>query len=333
MRVIEIERPGGPEVLRLAERPKPELGAGEVLVRVLAAGVNRPDVTQRIGQYPPPPGASDLPGLDIAGVVEAVADGVAWPRPGDPVCALVTGGGYAEYCKAPALQCLPLPKGFSFAEAAALPEVLFTTWNSMVWLGRLAEGESVVIQGGTSGVGLAAIQIAKQLYGATVFTTSGNAEKLAVCRSYGADHALSYKGEWDREILDLTRGEGVDLILDSQAGSYTDRQLRMLAFDGRLVLLATHQALESTINCRNIVRRRLTLAGATIRPRPPAYKGRIAEALRARVWPLLESGAMRIPIYRSFALTEAQDAHRVMDANQQIGKVMLLVDPAADNIP
>lgn len=333
MKVIEIERPGGPEVLRLSERPKPELGAGEVLVRVLAAGVNRPDVTQRIGQYPPPPGASDLPGLDIAGVVEAVADDVSWPRPGDAVCALVTGGGYAEYCKAPALQCLPLPKGYSFAEAAALPEVLFTTWNSMIWLGRLAEGESVVIQGGTSGVGLAAIQIAKQLYGATVFTTSGNAEKLDVCRSYGADHAVSYKGEWDKEILDLTEGKGVDLVLDSQAGSYTDRQLKILAFDGRLVLLATHQALESTINCRNIVRRRLTLAGATIRPRPPAYKGRIAEALRAKVWPLLESRAMRIPIYRSFALTEAQDAHRVMDANQQIGKVMLLVDPAATDIP
>jgi len=334
MKVIEIERPGGPEVLRLAERPKPDLGPGEVLVRVVAAGVNRPDVTQRIGQYPPPPGASDLPGLDIAGIVEAAADDVAWPRRGEAVCALVTGGGYAEYCKAPALQCLPLPKGFSFVEAAALPEVLFTTWNSMVWLGRLAAGEKVMIQGGTSGVGLAAIQIAKQLYGASVFTTSGTAEKLEVCRTYGADHALSYRGDWDKEILDLTDGQGVDLILDSQAGTYTNRQLQILAFDGRLVLLATHQSLESTINCRNIVRRRLTLAGATIRPRAPAYKGRIAEALRKEVWPLLESRAMRIPIYRSLPLADAREAHRLMDANQQIGKVTLLVDAAvATDIP
>lgn len=334
MRVVEIERPGGPEVLRLAERARPELAAGEVLVRVVAAGVNRPDVTQRIGHYPPPPGASDLPGLDIAGIVEAVSGDVEWPRVGDAVCALVTGGGYADYCKAPALQCLPLPKGYSFVEAAALPEVLFTTWNSMVWLGRLAEGEAVMLQGGTSGVGLAAIQIAKQLYGATVFTTSGTAEKLDVCRAYGADHALSYRGDWDREIMALTDGNGVDLILDSQAGSYTERQLQMLAFDGRLVLLATHQALESTINCRNIVRRRLTLAGATIRPRPPAYKGRIAAALRSQVWPRLESRAMRMPIYRTFDLTQARAAHEVMDANEQIGKVMLIVDPAvATDVP
>ena len=204
----------------------------------------------------------------------------------------------------------------------------------MVWLGRLAAGEKVMIQGGTSGVGLAAIQIAKQLYGASVFTTSGTAEKLEVCRTYGADHALSYRGDWDKEILDLTDGQGVDLILDSQAGTYTNRQLQILAFDGRLVLLATHQSLESTINCRNIVRRRLTLAGATIRPRAPAYKGRIAEALRKEVWPLLESRAMRIPIDRSLPLADAREAHRLMDANQQIGKVTLLVDAAvATDIP
>jgi putative PIG3 family NAD(P)H quinone oxidoreductase len=326
MRVVEIVGQGGPEVLRLVTRDRSAPGPGEVLVRVLAAGVNRPDVQQRRGLYPPPPGASDIPGLDIAGIVEAVAPDVAWPKVGDAVCALVTGGGYAEFCVVPALQCLPVPRGLSLLQAAALPEVFFTAWNNVIWLGRLAEGESFLVQGGTSGVGMAAIQIARELRNARVFATAGSDEKLGVCREIGARHAVSYRGAWDEEVRRLNAGKGIDLILDAQAGPYTNRELDLLAEDGRLVLIASHLGTTAEVNLRQIVRRRLTLTGSTIRPRPPAYKGRIAAELAEHVWPLLENGRMRMPIFASFPLEEVAEAHAVLDSNRQIGKVVLAVD-------
>lgn len=326
MRVVEIVGQGGPEVLRLATRDRPVPASGEVLVRVQAAGVNRPDVQQRRGLYPPPPGASDIPGLDIAGIVEAAAPDVAWPKVGDAVCALITGGGYAEFCVAPALQCLQVPRGFSLLQAAALPEVFFTAWNNVIWLGRLAEGESFLVQGGTSGVGMAAIQIARQLRNARVFATAGSEEKLAACRAIGALHAVSYRGAWDEEVRRLNAGKGIDLILDAQAGPYTNRELDLLAEDGRLVLIASHLGATAEVNLRQIVRRRLTLTGSTIRPRPPAYKGRIAAELAEHVWPLLDSGRMRMPIFASFPLEQVAEAHVVLDGNRQIGKVVLIVD-------
>jgi NADPH2:quinone reductase len=334
MLAVRITRPGGPEVLALQSEPRPQLQEGEVLIRVVAAGVNRPDVQQRRGLYPPPPGASEIPGLDIAGVVEHVAPGVAWPRPGDAVCALVTGGGYAQVCRAPALQCMPLPKGYSFARAAVLPEVLFTCWNNVVLLARLDDGESILVQGGTSGVGMATIQIAKLLRKARVFATAGTPEKRAICLELGAEIALDYRDDWVQPLLDATEGAGVDVILDAQAGPYTDRELQLLAFDGRLILIASHLGERADINVRQIVRRRLTLAGSTIRPRSPQYKGRIAQALVREVWPLLESGRMRLDICATFALAQVAQAHALLDANEQIGKVVLTLDPElADKIP
>lgn len=334
MRVVEIVQPGGPDVLRLAERETPRPGDGEVLVRVYAAGVNRPDVQQRRGLYPPPPGASDIPGLDIAGVVEDVGPGVATPKRGAAVCALVTGGGYADYCIVPARQCMPLPAGFSFLEAAGLPEVFFTAWNNLIWLGRLAEGETLLFQGGTSGVGMAAIQIAKQLRHARVFATAGSPDKLAVCRDIGADFAVSYQGPWDDEVRALNGGRGVDLIVDAQAGPYTNRELDLLAEDGRLVLIASHLGTTAEVNLRQIVRRRLTLTGSTIRPRPPEYKGRLADELVRDVWPLLEQRRMRMPICAVFPLEQVAAAQGVLDANRQIGKVVLEIDRShARDIP
>jgi NADPH2:quinone reductase len=326
MQVVEITRPGGPDVLAVAQREKPPLEQGEVLVRVAAAGVNRPDIQQRRGLYPPPPGASDIPGLDIAGIVEAVAPDVTWPRVGEAICALVTGGGYAEFCRAPAVQCMRIPKGLDLVQAAGLPEVLFTCWNSVIWLGRLAEGETILVQGGTSGVGMATMQIARLLRKARVYATAGTEEKRAVCRRLGAIDAIDYRGDWDHVLLDRTGGRGFDVIVDGQAGSYTDRQLKMLAFDGRLVLLASHLDERADINVRQIVRRRLTLTGATIRPRPPEYKARIAQELMRDVWPLLESGQMAIDVCATFPLAAAAEAHAVLDANEQIGKVVLVVD-------
>jgi NADPH:quinone reductase len=323
MKVIEITRPGGPEVLALADRPKPAAGPGEVLIRVKAAGVNRPDIQQRRGLYPPPPGATDLPGLDVAGIVEAVGPGVAWPREGDAVCALANGGGYAEYCVVPAPQCLPIPKGSSFVEAAALPEVFFTAWNNVIWLGRLAEGETLLVQGGTSGVGMAAIQIAKLLRGARVVATAGTEEKRAMCRAIGADAAVDYRGDWVSAVRAVVGEHGVDVVLDGQAGPYTEKQLSLLAFDGRVVLIASHLGEMAEVNVRNIVRRRLTLTGSTLRPRNAEYKGRIARELTEQVWPLIETGALRNHICAVFAFADAAKAHELMDAGEQIGKVVL----------
>jgi len=323
MKVIEITRPGGPEVLAFGERPLPQLGPADVLIRVRAAGVNRPDIQQRRGLYPPPPGATDLPGLDVSGVVDAVGADVAWPKVGDAVCALANGGGYAEFCAVPASQCLPLPAGFSFAEAAALPEVFFTAWNNVIWLGRLAQGETLLVQGGTSGVGMAAIQIAKQLRGARVVATAGSPEKRAVSLEIGADYAIDYRADWVAEIEAAIGKEKVDVVLDAQAGPYTEKQLGLLAPDGRVVLIASHLGQMAEVNVRNIVRRRLTLTGSTLRPRGAAYKGRIAAELVEQVWPLLASGTIRSHICATFDWSDVRDAHALMDAGEQIGKVVL----------
>jgi putative PIG3 family NAD(P)H quinone oxidoreductase len=334
MRAIEIRGKGGPEVLALVDRPAPECAPGEVLVRVAAAGVNRPDVQQRKGLYPPPPGASDIPGLDIAGVVEAAAPDVAWPRPGDAVCALVSGGGYAEFCAVPAPQCMPIPRGLSFAQAATLPEVFFTAWNNVFWLGRISEGETLLVQGGTSGVGLAAIQMARQLRDATVIATASSAEKRAVCLEHGARHAVDYRApDWPEQVRALTGGRGVDVILDSQGGDYTPHEMGLLAMDGRLVLIASHRAPKAEISTRDVYLRRLTLTGSTLRSRPPTYKGRIARELVEQVWPLLEDGRIRTLICGTYALEEAASAQQVLDANAQIGKLVLTVSALAGTVP
>jgi len=334
MTVMEIREPGGPEVLQLAQRPVPACGAGEVLVQVAAAGVNRPDVQQRKGLYPPPAGVTDIPGLDIAGVVAAVGPDVAWPRPGDAVCALVAGGGYAEYCVAPAAQCMPVPRGFTFAQAATLPEVFFTAWNNVIWLGRLAEGETLLVQGGTSGVGLAAMQIGKQLRGATVLATSSSAAKRAVCLEMGADAVVDYReADWPEQLRALTGGHGVDVILDGQGGDYTPLELGLLAPDGRLVLIASHRAPKAEISTREIYLRRLTLTGSTLRARPVAYKARIARELVEQVWPLLAAGRIRTHICGAYPLAGAAAAHAVLDANQQVGKLLLTVSALADTLP
>lgn len=333
MRYVATDGAGGPEVLRLARRRPPEPGPGEVLVRVLAAGVNRPDIQQRRGLYPPPPDASPVLGLDVAGIVERTGPGVAAPAVGSPVCALVNGGGYAEYCAVPAVQCMPVPRGFSFVEAASLPEVFFTAWNNIIWLGRLAEGETLLIQGGTSGVGMAGIQIARQLRGSTVYATAGSEEKRAVCREIGAAAALDYRGGWDDELRGLTGGGGIDVILDAQAGPYTQRQLDLLKPDGRLVLIASHLSPTAEVDVRTLVRRRLTLTGSTLRPRPPAYKGRLAVELVDQVWPLLEDGRIVTRIHAVFPFDAVRDAHAMLDANEQIGKVVLTMDEAAGTVP
>lgn len=325
MKAIEITRPGGPEVLAFCERPMPQVGPDDVLIRVKAAAVNRPDVQQRRGLYPPPPGATDLPGLDVAGVIEKVGANVTHPRVGDEVCALVNGGGYAEFCAVPALQCMRLPKGASFVEAAALPEAFFTAWNNVIWLGRLAEGETLLVQGGTSGVGMAAIQMAKQLRGARVIATAGTNEKQQKCREIGADITVNYKNDWVADIVAAIGREKIDVVLDGQAGPYTEKQLQLLAPDGRVVLIASHLGEMAEVNVRNIVRRRLTLTGSTLRPRPAAYKGRIAAELVAQVWPLLEDGRIQNHICATFDWSDVRDAHALMDAGEQVGKVVLRV--------
>jgi NADPH2:quinone reductase len=338
MRVVEIERPGGPDVLRIVERARPSPGAGEVLIRVAAAAVNRPDVQQRRGLYPPPPDASDILGLDVAGVVHETGPGVEALQVGEtlkvgmPVCALVNGGGYAEFCVAPAVQCMPVPRGLSFVEAASLPEVFFTAWNNLVWLAGLKAGETLLIHGGTSGVGMAGIQIARQICGATVLATAGSAGKRAICVEAGAAAAFDYKGAWDEEIREMTRGEGVDVILDGQAGPATQRQLDLLNYDGRLVFIASHQGITAEVNVRQLVRRRLTMTGSTLRPRPPAYKGRLASELVSQVWPLIESSRITTRIHAAVPFQNVREAHAILDDNRQIGKVVLIVDPALAEI-
>ena len=326
MSAIEIAEPGGPEKLQLTERPVPLPATGEVLIAVEAAGVNRPDVLQRKGEYPPPAGASDLPGLEVAGRVVAVGLGVNRFRVGDAVCALVTGGGYAAYCAAPEPQCLPVPKGFSMVEAAACPETFFTVWHNLFERGRLAAGESVLIHGGTSGIGTTAIMLARAFGARPIFATAGSPHKCRVCEELGATHAIDYKhADFVKGVKGATGGRGVDVVLDMVGGEYVDRELKCLADDGRIVIIAMLGGAKSTVNLTEVLRRRLTLTGSTLRPRPIEFKGAIAARLRENVWPHIESGRIRPVIYRVFPLAEAAQAHALMESSAHIGKIVLEV--------
>jgi NADPH2:quinone reductase len=326
MRAIEITAPGKPEVLREAERPMPAPGPGELLIRVAASGVNRPDVLQRKGLYPVPPGASDIPGLEVAGTIvegDAEAMRAAGFAVGDRVCALVAGGGYAEYCVAPVGQCLPSPANLSDIEAASLPETFFTVWSNVFDRARLQPGETLLVHGGSSGIGVTAIQMAKA-WGATVLTTVGSADKAAACRALGADHAIDYKTQdFVAEVLRLTDGKGADVVLDMVAGEYIGRDVKCLAEDGRIVIIAVQGGSQSTVDASLVLRRRLVITGSTLRPRPVAFKAKIAEALRKTVWPWLESGAVKPVIHQVFAAADAAKAHALMESNQHIGKLVL----------
>jgi NADPH:quinone reductase len=323
MRAIEIRTFGGPEVLTPVERPMPVPSAGEVLIEVAAAGVNRPDVSQRQGKYPPPPGASDIPGLEIAGTIVQTAGEVGEWRAGDRVCALVSGGGYAEYCAAPAPQCLPVPRGFSDVEAAAIPETFFTVWTNVFERGRLTEGESFLVQGGSSGIGTTAIQLA-HARGARVFATAGSAEKCAACERLGAERAINYHEEdFVAVVREATSGRGVDVILDMVGGEYVPRHIELLAANGRLVQIATLGGAKAQIFLPAIMQRRLTITGSTLRARSVAEKGAIAAALHASVWPLLDAGRVRPVVFRTFALNDAAEAHQLMESGAHIGKIVL----------
>lgn len=323
MTCIEITEPGGPEVLQPATRPVPEPGAGEVLIRVGAAGVNRPDIMQRQGMYPPPPGAPDTPGLEIAGTVAALGAGVDTVSAGDEVCALVQGGGYAEYCVAPAAVCLPIPPGMDQVQAAGIPETFFTVWTNVFDRGRLEAGERVLVHGGSSGIGTTAIQLIKNA-GAAVIVTAGNREKCQACLELGADAAIHYKEEdFVAEVASLTDGRGVDLILDMVGGDYFPRNLECLALEGRLVQIALQRGPKSEVNLLKIMLNRLTVTGSTLRPRGVAEKAAIASALQREVWPQLAQGHLKPVIHARFPLEQAGDAHRLMDSGGHIGKIIL----------
>jgi putative PIG3 family NAD(P)H quinone oxidoreductase len=324
MTVIEIREPGEPEVLVPAVRPRPAPGAGEVLVKVAAAGVNRPDVMQRRGMYPPPPGASDIPGLEIAGTIEEIGADVHGWRAGDRVCALVSGGGYAEYCVAPAPQCLPVPREMDLTKAAAVPETFFTVWTNVFDRGRLQAGESLLVHGGSSGIGTTAIQLGRA-FGARVFATAGSAEKCAACERLGAERATNYReGDFVSDVREATGGRGVDVILDMVGGEYVPRNLETLAVDGRLVQIGLMGGARARVNLAIVMQRRLTITGSTLRPRSVAEKGVIAAVLRERVWPLLESRVVGPVVYRTFPLREAAAAHRLMESSEHIGKLVLI---------
>jgi putative PIG3 family NAD(P)H quinone oxidoreductase len=325
MLAIEISAPGGPEVLVPAERPMPSITAGEVLIKVAAAGVNRPDVAQRMGRYPPPPGASDIPGLEIAGTIQTVGSDVKNWRAGDHVCALVSGGGYAEYCAAPAPQCLPLPRGIDLVHAAAIPETTFTVWTNVFDRGRLKNGESILVHGGSSGIGTTAIQLAKAR-GARVFATAGTTEKCRACESIGADRAINYRdSDFVAAVRELTGGKGVDVILDMVGAEYLQRNLDALAMEGRLVHIGQLGGAKAQINLTPVLRNRLTITGSTLRARSVSEKGAIAAAVHEQVWPLFESGAVRVLVHRTFPLSNAAEAHRVMESSTHIGKLVLTV--------
>ncbi|WP_114974034.1 NAD(P)H-quinone oxidoreductase [Rhodoferax ferrireducens] len=331
MKAIEISSFGPPDVLRLGERPMPVPGVDELLIRVSASGVNRPDVLQRTGNYPVPPGASDIPGLEVAGVIEQ-GDAQEMARVGfklgDRVCALVAGGGYAEFCVAPIGQCLPVPKGLSDVEAASLPETFFTVWSNVFDRARLQAGETLLIQGGSSGIGVTAIQLAKAM-GAQVIVTAGSDEKCAACLALGADHAINYKThDFQDEVKRLTGGQGVNVILDMVAGSYVAKEIQCLSEDGRLVIIAVQGGVKSEINAGLVLRRRLTVTGSTLRARPIAFKEAIAQACLKNVWPLIESGRIKPVIHSTFAAQDAAKAHELMESNQHVGKIVLTWDEA-----
>ncbi len=326
MQAVEISQYGAPEVLRLAERPQPVPGADELLIRVAASGVNRPDVLQRTGNYPVPPGASDIPGLEVAGEVvagDAAAMAAAGLKVGDRVCALVTGGGYAQYCVAPVGQCLPVPRGLSDVEAACLPETFFTVWSNLFDRAGLQAGETLLVQGGSSGIGVTAIQVAKA-HGVRVIVTAGSDEKCAACLRLGADHAINYRTQdFAEEARRLTGGAGVNVILDMVGGDYVAREVECLAEDGRLVIIAVQGGTKAGFNAGLVLRRRLHITGSTLRPRPVAFKAAIAAALREKVWPKIEAGVIRPVIHATFPAGEAAQAHALMESNRHIGKIAL----------
>lgn len=325
MKAVEISQPGGPEVLVLVDRPIPEPKAGEVLIKVSAAGINRPDVFQRKGNYPAPPGASDLPGLEVVGEIvggDAAAGGLSI---GDKVCALLAGGGYAEYCVAPAQQCLPVPKGLSDVEAAGLPETYYTVWSNVFDRGRLSIGESLLVHGGASGIGTTAIQLARAM-GHEVYATVGSDERVRAVEDLGATLGINYRTQdYVEEVKKATGGKGVDVVLDMVAGEYINRNLNCLADDGRVVIIALLGGAKATIDCNQVLRRRLTITGSTLRPRPVAFKAEIARSLKQHVWPLLEAGKIRPIVHATFPLAQACDAHAMMEAGEQIGKIVLTV--------
>jgi NADPH2:quinone reductase len=323
MQVIEITRPGGPEVLQPATRAVPEPREGEVLIRVIAAGVNRPDCLQRAGLYAPPPDASDLPGLEVAGEVVQVGPGVDQWKAGDRVCALTPGGGYAQYCITAAGHCLPIPKGWSVEDAAGLPETCFTVWINVFDRGRLAAGETLLVQGGASGIGITAIQLARA-FGHRVFATAGSPDKCKACETLGAERAINYRMEdFVAVVHELTGGQGVDVILDMVGGEYVAREFNALKEDGRLSIIAMLGGHRAQIDLRPILTRRLTITASTLRPRTVEFKSAVARALRAKVWPLIEAGHFKPVVFRTFPLTQAAAAHALMESDTHIGKIML----------
>ena len=325
MRAVEIAKPGGPEVLTPVERPVPSPKPNEILVKVAAAGVNRPDILQRMGLYAVPPDASDLPGLEIAGEVVACGAAVTMWKPGDQVCALVHGGGYAEYCVTPEVQALPVPKGLSLVEAASLPETFFTVWSNVFDRAGLKRGESLLVQGGSSGIGVTAIQMGAAM-GSRVFATAGNDEKCAACVKLGAEKAINYRTQdFAAEVNAATGGKGVNVILDMVGGDYVPKELKCLAEEGRLVFIAFLRGPKTELDINELMRRRLTLSGSTLRPRPVEFKGAIAKSLRERIWPLIETGKIKPVLFRTFPLAEAREAHKLMESSQHVGKIVLTV--------
>ena len=323
MIAIEIRAPGPPDVLTPVERPVPSIGAGEVLIKVAAAGVNRPDVMQRLGKYPPPPGASDIPGLEVAGEVVECGDGVEPWRPGDRVCALVSGGGYAEFCAAPAPQCLPIPRGLDATHAAAVPETFFTVWTNVFERGRLSPGESILIHGGSSGIGTTAIQLARA-FGARVLATAGSEKKCSACEALGAEMAINYRDtDFVTAVREATHGRGVNVVLDMVGGDYLQRNIECLATDGRLVQIGQLGGWKAEINMVPVLQRRLWITGSTLRARSVAEKAAIACAVHEKVWPLLEAETVRVMVHATFPLREAAEAHRVMESSTHIGKLVL----------
>ncbi len=325
MTVVEITEPGGPEKLVVSRRPLPKPGTGEALIRVAAAGVNRPDCLQRQGGYPPPPGASDIPGLEVAGTIAALGEDVTEWRIGDAVCALLTGGGYAEYCVAPAPQCLPIPAGLSLLQAAALPETFFTVWSNVFDRARLQPGETLLVHGGTSGIGTTAVQLGKAL-GSRVFATVGGVEKIQPCLDLGAERVINYREEdFVQVIKEATNNRGVNVILDMVGGDYVQRNFSALAVEGRLVFIAFLRGAKVELNLAPVMMKRLTITGSTLRARPVADKIPIAQALRQRIWPLLAHGTIKPAIDQIFPLTEAAAAHTLMESNRHVGKILLQV--------
>ncbi|ASP36911.1 NAD(P)H-quinone oxidoreductase [Labrenzia sp. VG12] len=326
MTVVAISEPGGPEVLKIETRPVPELGQGEILIRVAAAGVNRPDVLQRKGAYPPPKGASDLPGLEVAGEVVACGTGATLHPIGAKVTALAPGGGYAEYCKVPEGHALPVPEGLSMIQAAALPETFFTVWTNVFDRSGLKSGERFLVHGGTSGIGTTAIQLAKA-FGAEVFTTVGSADKAEAVKALGADHVINYREQaFEKAVLEATDGEGVNVILDMVGGDYVERNWKAAAIEGRICQIATLNGIAENVNFSRLMVKRLTHTGSTLRPRSDAFKTEIANSLREKVWPLIESGRIGPVMDSTFPLSEAADAHRRMESSGHIGKIVLMLE-------